>query len=235
VKIQAADIQEEEVIYFMIKSLGIFIPARLESERLPNKQILPIGNSCIFDIACNKLESISDRFNKYVLIKDEKLIDIARSYSSIKIIRRTKDTCSEDGPLKFIFKDLNKTYDSHLMFLNPCLIFLKPETIEKVLNDFIRNNFDYATSVKKYQNWVFDKEEKSITPIDYKTLSTKSIPVMYEAAHCFHIFNKDKFLKDGMMLKTKHKLYVIDKEETIDIDYKEDYQYARWKYEKNSC
>ncbi|MDW7669885.1 MAG: hypothetical protein SCJ93_13760, partial [Bacillota bacterium] len=62
----------------MNRSLGIFIPARLESERLPNKQILPIGNSCIFDIACQKLESISDKYSKYVLIYDEKLIEIAK-------------------------------------------------------------------------------------------------------------------------------------------------------------
>jgi CMP-N-acetylneuraminic acid synthetase len=121
------------------------------------------------------------------------------------------------------------------MFLSPCLIFLKAETIEKVLNNFIRSNYDYATSVKEYKNWVFSKDKKSITPIDYKSLSTKSIPTMYEAAHGFHIFNEDRFLKDGMMLKSGHKLYVIDKEETIDIDDKEDYQYARWKYEKNSC
>jgi CMP-N-acetylneuraminic acid synthetase len=217
----------------MNKSLGIFIPARLQSERLPNKQLLPIGDSCMFDIACQKLDSISDKYNKYVLIYDEKLIEIARKYKNIKIIKRDELTCVVDEPLKFIFKDLEKTTDTHLMFLNPCLIFLKVGTIERVLDNFLNSDYDYATSVKTYQNWVFNQQKQSVTPIKYETLSTKSIPIMYEAAHCFHIFNKKNFLNDGMMLKQGHNLYSIPKQETIDIDDKEDYQYARWRYEKN--
>jgi CMP-N-acetylneuraminic acid synthetase len=219
----------------MKKSIGVFIPARLNSERLPNKQILPIGASCMFDIACGKLNSLDNTFDKYVLVNDKELIDIAKKYKNIKIIIRNKNTCKVDSPLSYIFKDLINVSNTHLMFLNPCLIMLKKDTVEKVLFVFLHNKNDYATSVKKYQNWVFSKDEKSITPIDYKILSTKSIPKMYEAAHGFHIFNKEKFLKDGMMLKSGHKLYLIDKEETVDIDDKEDYQYARWRYEKNSC
>ena len=43
-----------------MKTIGIFIAGRLESERLPNKLILPLGNTCLWEIACRKLAKIED-------------------------------------------------------------------------------------------------------------------------------------------------------------------------------
>lgn len=36
----------------MNKTLAIFAPARLSSQRLPNKQLLPLNNTNMFDICC---------------------------------------------------------------------------------------------------------------------------------------------------------------------------------------
>ena len=67
-----------------------------------------------------------------------------------------------------------------------------------------------------------------------KRLTTKEVLNYYQAAHCFHIFNKELFKEDGYMLKEDLCLLEIPVEETIDIDTKEDYEYAKWKYEKNN-
>ena len=72
----------------MIKDFGIFVPARLNSQRLPLKQILPIGDSCMFRICCEKLNFITKTWKipTYVLICDEELLKIADEYPYIKII-----------------------------------------------------------------------------------------------------------------------------------------------------
>lgn len=230
-KIVAEDIQEGMGAYHMNKKVGIYIPARLNSERLPNKQILPIGDTCLFDIACKKLNELPTYINKYALIYEKELIDIASKYPNINIIQRSEETAKAETPLNYIFQDMKYVEDTHLMFLNPCLLFLTKETILKALDEFINSDNDYATSVKPFHNWILDERGLCLNDINYKELTTKKIEGLYQFAHCFHIFNKENFFKDGYMLKSMFLPLVIADEETIDVDTLEEYKYARWKYE----
>ena len=221
----------------MIKDFGIFVPARLNSQRLPNKQILPIGDTCMFEICCKKLNEITKYFDipTYVLICDKELIDIAVKYPYILIIERDPETVEAEGPLQYIYKDVLDVPEKYLMFLNPCLIFLKPQTILEKIAEFLASGKNYGTSVKPFQNWLWYKDSditQAITHIDYQRLTTKEIQNYYQAAHCFHIFNKELFKEDGYMLKPNICLLKIPVEETIDIDTQEDYEYAKFRYEQ---
>ncbi len=216
----------------MNKQTGIYVPARLSSQRLPNKQTLPLGDSCMFDICCQKLEKIKTEYgiNTYVLISDEELISIAKKYPNVEIIIRDEATAAAEGPLVYIFKDILNVPDTHLMFLNPCLTMLSVETIVKNIKKFNESNADYATSVKKFQNWLMTTEGKMLTDINYQRLTTKEIEPLYQTAHCFHVFNKEKFKEDGYMLKEGLLPLEIPEEETMDIDTREEYDYAFWKW-----
>lgn len=215
------------------RSIAIFAPARLQSERLPNKQILPLGNSCMFEICCWKLNLIAKETSipTYVLIRDEELIKIAERFKNVKIILRDEETTKVDGPLTFIYKDIEVIPTTHLMFLNPCLTLLSPKTIERACVNFIRSCYNYGTSVKPFTNWIFNNQGIPITPIDYRTLSTKDVKDLYQAAHAFHIFDKDQFFIDGQMLKKGHLLLPVPETETMDIDTEEDYLYAKYKWQ----
>lgn len=217
-----------------MKTIGIFAPARLDSQRLPNKQLLPIKNSNMFEMCCEKLNYITKAYNipTYVLICDEPLIKIAEKYPNITIIIREKETSKVDGPLNFIYKNIvEQATEDYLMFLNPCLTFLSCETIVNNIKEFLNSDKEYGTSVKKIQNWIWDKELNNVNYIDYKALNTKTIEPWYQCAHCFHIFNKEKFKQDGLMLTDDLCLLEIPEEETIDIDTYEEYEYAKWKWE----
>lgn len=192
----------------------------------------------MFEICCKKLNFITKTYKvpTYVLICDEELIKIANKYSYIKIIKRDPATAAAEGPLQFIYKDILDVPEKYLMFLNPCLIFLSVDTIISKIQEFLKSNKEYGTSVKPFQNWLWHIDTMlpmAKTDIDYKRLTTKEINNYYQAAHCFHIFNKDLFKEDGYMLKEDLALLEIPIEETIDIDTKEDYEYAKWKKENN--
>lgn len=218
-----------------MKRIGVFLPGRLESERLPNKLILPIGNTCLWEIACKKLNDLPNKYNKYVLIdKLNELYWIAKRFKNIKIIIRDPKTCVVDGPLTYIFKELKDLKDDYLMFLNPCLYNLSVKTIVNKLEEFDTCIETCATSVKEYKNWLWKPNGHSLIEPEYSTLSTKDIRAHYEAAHCFHIFNIKEFFETGKMLNKDLALLTIPKEETLDVDTKMDYKYARWKYENNN-
>lgn len=212
-------------------STGVFIAGRLKSERLPGKLLLPIGGSNLWDIACDKLSKLPGTYNKYVLAEDGELVKIAAGYPELKVIVRDKNTAITDSPLSYIFKDLAGLPDKYLMFLNPCQSFISIGTIVKSLRSFERSACQYATSVKCLQNWLFDESHSSMNEINYKNLSTKEIKPIWQAAHCFHIFNKDSFFQDGHMLKPGHLLLPVPENEAIDVDTYDDYLYARWRHE----
>ena len=217
----------------MNKKIGIFTPARLDSKRLPNKQLLPLRNSCMFDMCCQKLDYISRAYSipTYVLICDQELIEIAERYPGIQIIHRSPESAAAEGPLEFIYGDMLNVPEDYLMFLNPCLTFLTPETIVTKLKEFDESGKEYGTSVKPLKNWLWDTAINPLNYIDYRRLTTKEIEPIYQAAHCFHIFNKNQFAKDGYMLKEDLCLLEIPEEETIDIDTREEYEFAKWKWE----
>ena len=51
--------------------IAVFIPGRLNSERLPNKLVLPLGHSNIWDIACSKLNELPSKYEKIALCYDK--------------------------------------------------------------------------------------------------------------------------------------------------------------------
>jgi CMP-N-acetylneuraminic acid synthetase len=210
----------------------VFIPGRLASERLPSKLTLPLGDSCLWEMALRKLDALPERYVKVALASDGELIEMARRYPGVQLVRRDPKTAAVDGPLKFIFKDLEAVDATHLMFLNPCLSLLTVETVVKALEEFEQQGMDYATSVKPLTNWLFDDEGKPVNAIDYERLTTKEIEPLWQAAHCFHIFDKEGFFADGMMLKPGHGVIEVPAEESIDVDSPADYEFAKWKHAK---
>lgn len=214
--------------------IGIFIPGRLNSERLPNKLILPLNDKgdTLWDIACNKLNSLPLDYVKVALCNDKELVDIANKYYNIKVIERDVETTKAEGPMSYIFKDLKGVEDvTHWMFLNPCLALLKKHVIKEALEIFENNPYIFLTSVKKYQNWMFDNKGDCLTGIDYNTLSTKEIEGKYEAAHAFHIFEKEFLFtedKNKAMEGLKTSLFIIPKEQLLDVDTKEDYLFLKF-------
>lgn len=214
-------------------SLGVFIPARTKSKRLPNKLLLPFGDSTLFEIACQKLSSLPDQYGKYVLVCEDSLIEIAKKYDNIEILYRDPETIDMDDPIIKTMGGVAKAKETHMMFLNPCLAFLSRATIIDALQRFEKKKLDYATSAKEFHSWLFNWQGVPFNQIDYSSLNTKNIMGVYEMAHCFHIFNKEQFLKDGMMLHEGHGLLYVPEEETIDVDTMDEYLYAKWKWEND--
>jgi len=212
--------------------IGIFIPGRLNSERLPNKLILPLNDKkeTLWNIACKKLNSLPVEYTKVALCNDKELLDIANNYYNINVVQRDEATCNAEGPMSYIFKDLKDSFPevTHWMFMNPCLAFLNKNSIRQVIEQFEKTPVNFATSVKRYTNWLFDDKGQCISGIDYDTLSTKEVKGKFEAAHAFHIFSKDFLFtedKNILMKDERVSLYIIPDNQLIDVDTKEDYRY----------
>lgn len=210
-----------------MKKLSIFFPIRLNSERLPNKLLLPLNNRNLIEIMLDKLDKIKE-YDVYVLSpSDLSVLSILKQYKNINVIIRDYDTCLVDGTLRYIYKELKNVPCTHFMFINGCLYNLQLDTILKSCKQFIDSKKEYGTSVKEFKNWLWENND-AITDINYIELNTKNIKNLYQCAHCFHIFNKKHFFNNGKMLDSDLELLQVPLNETLDIDTVDDYSYAKY-------
>lgn len=213
--------------------IAVFIPGRLKSERLPNKLILPIKDTNLWNEACKKLNDLPDRYEKIAFCYDEELVEIASKYSNIRIILRDESTTVIDGPNSEIFRDLKQVDATHLMYFHPCFMFIDINTILNALQEFEEKELDYMTSVQKYQNWLY-KDGKNIVDIDEDSWSTKTVNGYMIPTHNFFLFKKDEFFKTSNYLPPNHNIYEVSEKDSIDVNTYEELEYVKWRYENEN-
>lgn len=213
------------------KKVAIFIPGRLASERLPNKLILPFGDTNLWNEACKTLSSLPDRYDKIAFCADPELVEIAKKYPKLRIITRSVDTLTIDGPNSEIYKDMQELEATHLMYLHPCFPFVSVVNLIKAIEYFESNDdIDYMTSVRPFKNWLYHGQEQ-IIDIDEDSWSTKTVKDYWLPTHNFFMFKKDEFFITSNYLPKGHSVYPMTDEDAIDVNTKEEFEFVKWRYE----
>jgi CMP-N-acetylneuraminic acid synthetase len=224
-----------------MKPVALFIPARLESARLPRKLVLPFAGTTIIDIALAKLHEVQFPCRKYFLAWHTELIE-KNIYDDIETIVRSEDSAVCDGPLTRSFADLKSVKQDYLMFLNPCLTMLKPSTIDSALEKFSEIEENSMTSVILHRNWFFNAETgECLTSINYKELNSKHTVPVHSFANAFHIGLKVELFRSGKFLNQDTISFQIPYHEAYDVNDPLDITVAEalyqsreriWSYEK---
>jgi CMP-N-acetylneuraminic acid synthetase len=228
------------------KDILVMVLARLESERVPNKMVLPICNSNLFQICLNKLKlsKIIPQENIYVSVYNQELINISKKLNVNIWNRSKKSVNSEAESLKELYDFWDKLNYKYVITINPCHLFYKLETIEDFYLTFLNSKNEGLFSVIKKKNYFFDLDGKIIVgkygdDSDTKSFNTKRVEEIYEAEHGLQA-SKLEWIKNEKWLGTFKKkndpeLYVIKKEnfEYFDIDYQWQFNISKKIYESN--
>jgi CMP-N-acetylneuraminic acid synthetase len=216
------------------KKLAIFIPGRLASERLPNKLVLPFGGTNLWNEACKKLAALPDKYEKIAFCADPELVDIAKLYPSLRVLQRSPETLTIDGPNSEIYKDMKDLDATHLMYLHPCFAFVSIDNIIKAIEYFeSHDEIDYMTSVRPFKNWLYHGQEQ-IIEIDEDSWSTKTVQDYWLPTHNFFMFKKDEFFETSNYLPKGHSVFPMTEEDAIDVNTLEEFQFVKWRYENAS-
>jgi CMP-N-acetylneuraminic acid synthetase len=208
-----------------ISDIGVWSCARTSSSRCKKKMIRPFGDSSLTDIFLKKLSAIGDNtfFGGYESIFMEKC-----QAHGIPFYQRTKESATVDEPAAKIYEFLCDQPYEHLLHVNPCLPFLKPESIIKFLEICIEDDKPKFAVFKK-NNYYTDNEGKPYNfDTGLKTINTKNVSSVYEFAHVFYFFKKSYFLENGRFWDWNDVRYVEVNEtiEKFDIDTEEQFRMA---------
>lgn len=201
-----------------------FVPIKLNSQRLPNKNILPISGHPLCWHILDTLSRTKGVDEVYVYCSDESVKEYMPN--KVKFLKRDKKL---DGDLVKGFD----IYDAFIREINADIYilahttspFIKQETVESALNKMIDSDYDSAFSAQRVQTFAWYKNN----PVNYDLNDvprTQDMEPIYLETSGFFMFRKEIFTENRRRIGFKPYLQEVDIVEAVDIDTKEDYEFA---------
>lgn len=208
----------------MKKKVVALVPIKLNSQRLPHKNILPINGKPLCYHILNTLDQIELIDEVYVYCSDDKIKEYVPE--GVQYLKRSAEL---DG-------DLIKGFDIYDSFINEIDAdiyilahttspFIEKESIENALSKVIDEGYDSAFAAQKIQTfaWYNDK------PINYDLNDvprTQDMEPIYVETSGFYMFNKEIFTRNRRRIGFNPYIQEVSELEAVDIDTKEDYDFA---------
>lgn len=214
----------------MAEKIVAFVPIKLNSQRLPHKNILPLGDKPLCYHIFETLLKIKQIDDVYVFCSDEKI----KNYipQGVKFLKRPKSLDTNETIGMDIYQSFKNMINANIYVLcHATSPFIKAQTISQGIDAIINDNYDSAFSCEKIQTFCWYKNSPINYTLDYIP-RTQDIEPIYVETSSFYIFTKDVIDNKRRIGKNCKKI-VIDKIEGIDIDYKEDYEFALKCYNAN--
>lgn len=200
------------------------VPIKLNSQRLPHKNILPIAGHPLCWHICNSLIQVRDIDEVYVYCSDETIKEYIPQ--GVHHLKRSSEL---DG-------DLVKGFDIYESFINEIDAdiyvlahttspFLRNETIQNALSKIIEDEHDSAFSAQKVQTFAWYNNK----PINYDLNDvprTQDMEPIYIETSGFYMFKKEIFTENRRRIGFNPYIQEVSELEAVDIDTKEDYVFA---------
>lgn len=201
-----------------------FVPIKLNSQRLPHKNLLPIAGRPLCYYICRTLTNIKGIDETYVYCSDPKVTDYVP-----KDVTFLKRDAYLDGDLvkgKEIYERFIAEVDADIYILaHTTSPFIKRESIEHALEKVTNEGYDSAFSAERKQTFCWYKGK----PINYDLEDvprTQDMEPVWVETSAFFIFKKEIFVEHGRRIGFHPYIQEVSGMETVDIDTREDYDFA---------
>lgn len=201
-----------------------FVPIKLHSSRLANKNILPLGNKPLCWYIFSTLLQVKGIDEIYVYCSDEKILE----YIPDGICFLKRDSRLDGDLIKGaeIYQEfINTVYADNYILAHATSPFIKVESIENSLNKVLDDFNDSAFSAQRIQTFAWFKGR----PINYRLEDvprTQDLEPLWVETSAFFIFSRQLFVEQKRRIGDRPFIQEVSNREAIDIDEKEDYELA---------
>ncbi|MCI9098926.1 MAG: acylneuraminate cytidylyltransferase family protein [Lachnospiraceae bacterium] len=204
--------------------VAAFVPVKLNSQRLPRKNLLPLAGRPLCWHVCNALLGVKGLDEVYVYCSDEKVTE-AIPEEAVFLKRDSR----LDG-------DLVKGFEIYESFINQVDAdvyvlahttspFIRTETIQHALDKVLSGEHDSAFSAQRIQTFAWYQGK----PVNYDINDvprTQDMEPIYVETSAFFIFEKEIFTKHRRRIGFRPYIQEVSDLEAVDIDEPKDYEMA---------
>lgn len=200
------------------------IPIKLNSQRVPHKNILPLMGYPLCWHICNTMLQITEIDEIYVYCSKEEVIQYLPD--GVKFLKRDKSLDGDNIKGFDIYEKFINTIDADVYVLaHTTSPFIEAETMRKALQKVQNGENDSAFSAERIQTFAWYKNN----PINYDLCDvprTQDMEPIWVETSAFYIFKKEIFTEFHRRIGFSPYIAEVSKEEAMDIDEMEDYTFA---------
>ena len=213
----------------MNKTIAI-IPARGGSKRLPNKNVILLGGIPLFVHSINYAKA--NKINKIIVTTDDADIKKTAIKNGVEVVDRPKEISGDNATtvsaLKHVLENVKEVFENVILFqpTNP----LRPKNLLKdALKKYEVGNYDSLMTVsrnhQKFRKIINNKFE----PFNYKIgQRSQDLEPLYYENGLLYITKASLILEDKILGKNNCPFIVNHPFAKVDIDTKEDFEYAEY-------
>ena len=203
----------------------LFIPIKLNNQRLPGKNIMELEGKPLCQYLSDTVKDIENVDEKYVYCSDEAIIPYLPK--EISFLRRDQSLDrNEVKGLEIIDKFIHDVDADIYVLTHVTQPFTKASSIANGLTKVMSGEYDSAFSAVKLQDYLWYHNK----PLNYDMkdiVRTQELEPVYMETGAFFIFRKEVFTQLHQRIGVKPYICEIDEFEAIDIDTKEDFEFAK--------
>ncbi len=202
-----------------------FIPIKLNNQRLPGKNTLPLGGRLMCDYIFETVKEIAEIDEKYVYCSSESIREhIPQGLTYLK-----RDSYLDGFQVKgleiieYFLRDINADIYVLTHVTQP---FTKAESIREALLKVMSGKYDSAFSAVEIQDYCWYQGK----PLNYNMrdiVTTQNLEPVYMETGAFYIFTREVFEKYHQRIGKKPYMKIIGQLEAVDVDTAEDYVMAQ--------
>lgn len=201
-----------------------FVPIKLNSQRLPHKNILPLGGHPLCWHVLNTLLQVEQIDETYVYCSDPAI----KQYMPEGVTYKERDARLDEDTVKGfdIYRSFIEEVHADIYVLaHTTSPFIKKESVKIAVNAVISGENDSAFSAERIQTFAWYKQK----PINYDVNDvprTQDMEPIWVETSAFYIFRKEIFTMHNRRVGYSPYIQEVSGMEAIDIDEKKDYDMA---------
>lgn len=200
------------------------VPIKLNSQRLPHKNILPIAGHPLCWHLCNSLIKSKGIDEVYVYCSDSSV----RQYLPEGVLFKQREKWLDGELVKGfdIYREFIKEVDADIYILaHTTSPFIKVSSIENALSHILNGENDSAFSAERIQTFAWYQGK----PINYNLNDvprTQDMEPIWVETSAFFMFKKEIFTVHNRRIGFKPYIQEVSGIEAVDIDEQKDYDLA---------
>ena len=201
------------------------VAVRKGSQRVPNKNIKPFGDTTLLDLKLQTLLKVSNIDEIIVNSDCDEMIEIGKSYG-VKTKKREEYFASSEASNSEFHGHIGKTTNTDYIFLAPvCSPFISSEKHEEAIDQFMNSECDSltSTSLVKGHLWLDGK------PINYdlnNVPNSQDLPDIEMINYGITIVDKNIMKNKSRVIGDKPNFIILNEYEGVDINTPFEFQTA---------
>jgi CMP-N-acetylneuraminic acid synthetase len=204
-----------------------FIPSKLNSERLPRKNILPLRGVPLVNYVLRTLNNVTAIDECIVFASEPSIITYIEKGIRYSFLERPASLDTQDAKLQdFLGAFIDRVMADIIVLHHITSPFLSPETVSECIENVVSGRYDSAFTALEAKRYAWFNGKPLNYSLDMPTPRTQDLqPVMFEQSGLY-VFRREIFETAGKRIAPDPYIKIVDEFEGHDIDTPEDFRLA---------